>query len=84
MLKKIKIRYFKTVWDQEISLGAVNAFIGANGSGKSNILEAMLTFVEIVGDGASWGRSVEFRANGDMSPIFADRPMFLIWTSRRF
>lgn len=41
MLKKIKIQYFKSIYDQELSLGAVNAFVGANGGGKSNILEAI-------------------------------------------
>jgi len=41
MLKKIKINYFKSIFNQEISLGLMNVFIGANGSGKSNILEAI-------------------------------------------
>jgi energy-coupling factor transporter ATP-binding protein EcfA2 len=41
MLKKFQIKNFKSIYDQEISLGAVNAFVGANGSGKSNILEAL-------------------------------------------
>jgi len=41
MLKKIKISSFKSIFAQEISLGMMNVFIGANGSGKSNILEAI-------------------------------------------
>ncbi len=41
MLKKIVIRSFKSIFDQEIPLGLINVFIGANGSGKSNILEAI-------------------------------------------
>jgi predicted ATPase len=41
MLQKIKIRSFKSIVKQEISLGMMNVFIGANGSGKSNILEAI-------------------------------------------
>jgi predicted ATPase len=41
MLKKIKIKGFKSIVDVEIELGTVNLFIGANGSGKSNILEAI-------------------------------------------
>ncbi len=41
MLKKIKIRHFKSIVEQEISLGMMNVFIGANGSGKSNLLEAI-------------------------------------------
>ncbi len=41
MLKKIKVSSFKSIFNQEISLGMMNVFIGANGSGKSNILEAI-------------------------------------------
>lgn len=32
---------FKSVVDQSVSLGRVNCFIGANGVGKSNVLEAL-------------------------------------------
>ena len=39
-LNKIKIHFFKSIENQEIELGLVNVLIGANGSGKSNILEA--------------------------------------------
>jgi len=39
-LNKIKIHFFKSIEEQEIELGLVNVLIGANGSGKSNILEA--------------------------------------------
>jgi len=41
MLNKIKISSFKSIVNQEISLGMMNVFIGANGSGKSNFLEAI-------------------------------------------
>ncbi len=41
MLKKFTIHSFKSIFNQEISLGLINVFIGANGSGKSNILEAV-------------------------------------------
>jgi energy-coupling factor transporter ATP-binding protein EcfA2 len=40
-LHKIHIKNFKSIVDQEIALGRVNCFIGANGVGKSNILEAV-------------------------------------------
>jgi recombinational DNA repair ATPase RecF len=40
-LRKIRIAGFKSVVDQWISLGRVNCFIGANGVGKSNVLEAL-------------------------------------------
>lgn len=42
MLEKIRIKNFKSIIDDTISLGKVNVFIGENGSGKSNILEALM------------------------------------------
>ena len=41
MFDKIRIQNFKSVYDETIELGRVNVFIGANGSGKSNLLEAI-------------------------------------------
>ncbi|MDP2815128.1 MAG: AAA family ATPase [Rectinemataceae bacterium] len=41
MLNKIKVESFKSLENVEIELGLVNVFIGANGSGKSNLLEAI-------------------------------------------
>lgn len=41
MIEKIIINSFKSLPDVEIELGMVNMFIGSNGSGKSNILEAI-------------------------------------------
>ncbi|ETR71022.1 MAG: hypothetical protein OMM_02800 [Candidatus Magnetoglobus multicellularis str. Araruama] len=41
MLSKIVVRNFKSIINQEFYPGLMNIFIGANGSGKSNILEAI-------------------------------------------
>lgn len=41
MLKKIKVDRFKSLVKLDLDLGRLNLFIGANGSGKSNLLEAM-------------------------------------------
>lgn len=41
MLNTIKIESFKSLEDVSVDLGVVNVFIGANGSGKSNLLEAI-------------------------------------------
>ena len=41
MLKTFKVKAFKSLEEAEIELGRVNVFIGANGSGKSNLLEAI-------------------------------------------
>lgn len=40
-LREIHIKGFKSILDQPVELGRVNCFIGANGVGKSNILEAL-------------------------------------------
>jgi energy-coupling factor transporter ATP-binding protein EcfA2 len=41
MISKLKIHSFKSVESAEIDLGSVNVFIGANGSGKSNLFEGI-------------------------------------------
>lgn len=41
MLSQIKVQRFKSLVSLEIELGRINLFIGANGSGKSNLLEAV-------------------------------------------
>jgi energy-coupling factor transporter ATP-binding protein EcfA2 len=40
-LRTIRIQGFKSIVDQTLELGRVNCFIGANGAGKSNVLEAI-------------------------------------------
>jgi len=41
MLTRITVQGFKSLQDVEVELGQVNVFVGANGSGKSNLLEAV-------------------------------------------
>ena len=41
MLENLSVRTFKSLDDVKVDLGRVNVFIGANGSGKSNLLEAL-------------------------------------------
>lgn len=41
MLREIKIENYKSILNDTIELGRINVFIGANGSGKTNILEAL-------------------------------------------
>lgn len=40
-LRNIHVMGFKSIVDQSVTLGRVNCFIGANGTGKSNVLEAI-------------------------------------------
>lgn len=41
MIKRIVIKNFKSITEMDFQLGTINVLIGANGSGKSNILEAI-------------------------------------------
>lgn len=41
ILGRIRVERFKSLYDVEVEFGHVNVFIGANGSGKSNLLEAI-------------------------------------------
>jgi predicted ATPase len=41
MITKFTVKSFKSLESIEVDLGQVNVFIGANGSGKSNLLEAL-------------------------------------------
>ena len=50
MLQEIRIKNFKSISDETLHLGRVNVFIGENGSGKSNILEA-IAFVSAIENG---------------------------------
>jgi energy-coupling factor transporter ATP-binding protein EcfA2 len=41
MVTNLSVRRFKSIESADLELGQVNVFIGANGSGKSNLLEAV-------------------------------------------
>ena len=41
MIERLTVRTFKSLENVTVDLGLVNVFIGANGSGKSNLLEAL-------------------------------------------
>jgi energy-coupling factor transporter ATP-binding protein EcfA2 len=41
MIRTLRIQGFKSIHSESIELGRVNCFIGANGAGKSNVLEAL-------------------------------------------
>src|SRR2546427_4614402 len=49
MITKLRVESFKSLESIDLDLGQVNVFIGANGSGKSNLLEA----VGVIGAAAS-------------------------------
>lgn len=44
MFERVHIRGYKSLRDVELSLGALTVFVGANGSGKTSLLEALKFF----------------------------------------
>lgn len=50
MIKKIVVESFKSLERVEVELGILNVFVGANGSGKSNFLEAIGVFSAAAGN----------------------------------
>lgn len=50
MIKRIKVQNFKSLRQVDIPLGRMNLFIGANASGKSNLLDA-LRLLQGIGNG---------------------------------
>lgn len=72
MIEKLNVMGFKSLDSVEIALGQVNVFIGANGSGKSNLLEA----VGVIG-AAAFGRvDAESLTRRGCRPAMFYRPMF--------
>lgn len=65
-LKKISFKNFKSLYDTSFEPGRINVFIGANGYGKSTILEAIGLSVE-------WRQDTErFQYNvSQVPPVFA-------------
>jgi len=41
MIKNLIIKNFKSIEEVNIKLGSINAFVGPNNSGKSNIMDAL-------------------------------------------
>lgn len=50
MINEFSIKNYKSIADLKLELGRVNLFIGENGSGKSNILEALTLAAAAAGD----------------------------------
>ncbi|MCI5146858.1 MAG: ATP-binding cassette domain-containing protein, partial [Candidatus Electrothrix sp. AR3] len=55
-LKTISIGGFKSIFDQRIDLGRLNVFIGTNGAGKSNLLEAIAMLSSSIEGGIDYER----------------------------
>ena len=51
MINSLHIRNFKSIVDAQLEFGRVNLFIGVNGTGKSNFLEAIGLYTACLGRG---------------------------------
>ena len=51
MINSLRIRNFKSIVDAQLEFGRVNLFIGVNGTGKSNLLEAIGLYTACLGRG---------------------------------
>lgn len=61
-LKKISFKNFKSLYDTSFEPGRINVFIGANGYGKSTILE-------VIGLSVEWRQDTErFQYNVSLVP----------------
>ncbi|HXR08602.1 MAG TPA: AAA family ATPase [Candidatus Acidoferrum sp.] len=76
MITKFKVHCFKSIENAELDLGNINVFIGANGSGKSNLLEALGVLAA-----AAYGHVDQeslvrrgCRPGGIFEPMFRDAP----------
>ena len=51
MISSLHIRNFRSIADARLEFGRVNLFVGANGAGKSNLLEAIGLYAACLGRG---------------------------------
>src|SRR5208283_626274 len=72
MITRVTVKSFKSLESVEIELGQVNVFMGANGSGKSNLLEA----VSVLGAAASGRVDEESLTRRGCRPGIFYRTMF--------
>lgn len=83
MLKRLTIKRFKSIYEARLNFGKANLFIGVNGTGKSNVLEALGLLASALSRGlegdALEGRGVRFSLpqlfkssfkNTDLTPTF--------------
>lgn len=62
-LEKLTIKNFKSIREQTLALGRLNVFIGGNGAGKSNLIEAFRFLREIVNQNLAGYTGIKGGAN---------------------
>jgi AAA15 family ATPase/GTPase len=78
-IKKIRIRNFKSIEDLTLNLRKINILVGANGSGKSNIIDSLILIKEVLKPSSfppypfiTWGnyRDVVFMQDDELDVSF--------------
>lgn len=70
ILTKLSIKGFKSIWQDTLDLGQLNVFIGTNGAGKSNLLEAIAVMSASLEGGIDYERLQKRGARLSSSAIF--------------
>src|SRR6266446_3252344 len=70
MIQNLTLKNFKSFSSATIPFGPISIVIGANGSGKSNLFDA-LRFLKAIGDGRSVRDSIEGHASPGGATIAA-------------
>jgi energy-coupling factor transporter ATP-binding protein EcfA2 len=76
MIRELTIKNYKSILDHTIELGRINVFIGENGCGKTNILEALAMAAAALTDKLSveelWNRGMRVAKPSIMRSSFPD------------
>jgi AAA15 family ATPase/GTPase len=70
IIKKLVIKGFKSIWQDSLDLGQMNVFIGTNGAGKSNLLEAIAMLSSSLEGGIDYEKLQKRGARLSSSAIF--------------
>ena len=64
IIKEVRIRYFRSIYSDEINLGNLNIFAGRNDVGKSNLLKALNLFFN---NQTGWQENFDFEKDFNLS-----------------
>jgi predicted ATPase len=70
IIKQLNIKGFKSIWQDSLDLGQMNVFIGTNGAGKSNLLEAIAMMSCAIEGGIDYERLQRRGARLSSSAVF--------------
>ncbi len=70
IISEINIEGFKSIWSESLQLGQLNVFLGTNGAGKSNLLEAIAMMSASLEGGIDYDRLARRGARLSSPEIF--------------